>query len=294
MGEFILSCCSTTDLNQAYFQKRKIPYLCFHYELDGKAYQDDFGQTIPLDTFYQAMAKGALTRTSQINVQEYMDYFRNFCEQGKDVLHVTLSSGISGTYNSAVLAAERLKEAFPERTIEIVDSLGASSGYGLLMDKLADLRDRGASLDELKKWAEENRLFVHHWFLSTDLTYFIRGGRISKTAGWIGSVLNICPLMQVDREGKLAIVSKIRTKKKALKELVVKMQEHAQNGVQYADACFISQSACYEEARQAADAIEKIFPHLTGKVQIFDIGTTIGSHTGAGTIALFFWGDERG
>lgn len=293
MEEYILSCCSTADLSKDYLEERKIKYVCFHYELDGKQYKDDFGESIPLEDFYRAMDNGAMTRTSQVNVQEYVDHFRPFLEAGKDILHLTLSTGISGTYNSAKIAQEKLQQEFPARKIIVIDSLAASAGYGLFMDKLADLRDQGYSLEELQTWAEENRLYDHHWFLSTDLTFYVRGGRISKTAGFIGNVLNICPLMHVDKDGKLEIVSKVRTKKKAFKEIVVKMKEHAQNGTEYNQKCFISQSGCYEDARTVADLIEASFPHLKGKVQIFNIGTTIGSHTGRGTIALFFWGDRR-
>ncbi len=222
---------------------------------------------------------------------EYEEYFRALLEAGQDVLHVTLSSGISSTYNSAVVAAEHVGAEFPDREIYVVDSLGASSGYGLLMDKLADMRDEGLSVAEAKAWVEEWRLHVQHWFISTDLTFFVRGGRISKTAGFIGNVLNICPLMRVDEAGRLEVVSKVRTRKKAYRELVRCMQDYG--NANYAEKCFISQSACYEDARTVADLIEQAFPNIKDGVQIFDIGTTIGSHTGGGTIALFFWGAER-
>ncbi len=291
MGKYVLSCCSTTDLTPEFFTRRDVSYISFHYELDGKSYRDDFGQTIPLKDFYQAMAQGALTRTSQVNVQEYEEYFRAFLKAGQDVLHVTLSTGISGTYNAAVVAAEHVGAEFPDRVIYVVDSLGASSGYGLLMDKLADMRDAGLTIAEAKAWVEEWRLHLQHWFISTDLTFFVRGGRISKTAGFIGNVLNICPLMRVDAKGRLEVVSKVRTRKKAYRELVRCMQAYGNAG--YAEKCFISQSACYEEARAVAELIEQAFPDIREGVQIFDIGTTIGSHTGGGTIALFFWGEKR-
>lgn len=194
MTDYILSCCSTVDLTKEHLDSRDIKYACFHYELDGKQYLDDLGQSMPLSDFYKAMADGAMTKTSQINAEEYEAYFRPFLEQGRDVIHLTLSSGISGTINSANIARDELLEEFPDRKIYIIDSLAASSGYGLLMDKLADLRDDGMDIDELAAWAEEHRLEVNHWFFSSDLTFFIRGGRVSKTAGFIGGVLNICPL----------------------------------------------------------------------------------------------------
>ncbi|MCC8050372.1 MAG: DegV family protein, partial [Clostridiales bacterium] len=237
--------------------------------------------------------EGADTRTSQVNVEEFMKYFRPFLEQGLDVLHVSLSSGISGTFNSACIARDMLKEEFPERKLLVVDSLAASSGYGLLMELLADMRDAGSSLEELYDWTLKNRLTIHHWFFSTDLTFFIKGGRISKTSGFIGSVLNICPLMNVDDEGKLIPRSKIRGKRAVIKKLVEQMKEHAVDGLNYSGKCYMCNSACYEDARAVADLVEAAFPKLDGPVQINDIGTTIGSHTGPGTVALFFVGDER-
>jgi len=182
---------------------------------------------------------------------------------------------------------------YPERNIYIVDSLGASSGYGLLMDKLADLRDEGMSAEELSAWAENNRLNMHHWFFSMDLTFYVKGGRISKASGWFGTVLKICPLLNMDNVGHLIPRLKLRGKKKAMEEALHKMELHAQEGLAYSGKCYISHSACYEDAKALADAIEARFPNLNGNVEIYSIGTTIGSHTGPGTVALFFWGDER-
>ncbi|MDE5891989.1 MAG: DegV family protein, partial [Acetatifactor sp.] len=214
-------------------------------------------------------------------------------KEGLDILHLTLSSGISGTINSAMIARDTLGEKYPERKIYVLDSLAASSGYGLLMDKLADLRDGGMSIDDLYHWAEDNRLNLQHWFFTSDLTYLIRGGRVSKAAGFVGGVLNICPLLNVDYQGRLINRAKIRTKRKVIQATVDKMKKHAQDGADYSGKCYISQSACMEDARAVADLVEAAFPKLQGKVVINDIGTTIGSHTGPGTVALFFWGDKR-
>lgn len=293
MQKYILSCCSTADLSEEHFKDRDISYICFHYELDGKPYPDDLGKSVSFDDFYKAMTEGADTKTSQVNAEEYEDYFEGFLKQGLDILHITLSSGISGSINSANIARSNLLERYPDRKIYIVDSLGASSGYGLIMDKLADLRDEGKSLDEVHDWVEANKLRLHHWFFSTDLTFYIKGGRITKTEGMIGNMLNICPLLNMDNLGRLIPRSKVRTKKKVIKAIVERMQEHAQDGVNYSGKCYICQSACYDDARKVADLVEETFPNLNGKVEINHIGTTIGSHTGPGTIALFFWGDER-
>ncbi|MGN0133505.1 MAG: DegV family protein [Anaerotignum sp.] len=293
MENFVLSCCSTADLSKEHFINRKIEYICFHYELDGKPYRDDLGETMSLEAFYQAMANGAETKTSQINAAEFEEYFEGFLQQGKDILHVTLSSGISGTLNSANLAKDMLQEKYPDRKIYIVDSLSASSGYGLLMDRLADLRDAGKSIDEVYEWAEANKRNLQHWFFSTDLTFYIKGGRITKTAGFVGTMLNICPLLHVDGEGKLIPRQKVRTKKKVIEAIVKKMEELAEDGTDYHGKCYMSHSACREDAEAVAKLVESRFPNLDGKVLINDIGTTIGSHTGPGTVALFFWGAER-
>jgi len=293
MHDYILSCCSTVDLSQEHLDARGIPCAYFHFFLDNKEYIDDLGKSVPYDEFYKAMAGGADTRTAQVNIAEYIDYFGKFLAQGKDVLHVTLSSGLSGSYNSAVNAALVLKEQYPERKLYIVDSLGASSGSGLIMDTLADLRDSGMGIDELYRWIEDNKLRLHHWFFSTDLTFYIKGGRVSKAAGTIATVLGICPLLHMDDEGHLVPVEKVRSKKRVIKAIVDRMEECAENGLDYDGRCFICQSACLEDAKAVAALVEARFPKLKGPVVINSIGTTIGSHTGPGTVALFFWGNSR-
>ncbi len=293
MGDYVLSGCSTADLSREHFFRRDIKYICFHYELDGVPYEDDLGKSMSFETFYASMSNGAMTKTSQINAEEYEEYFRTFLDEGKDIIHVTLSSGISGTINSAKIAADNLSDEYPGKKIYIVDSLGASAGYGLLLDKMADLRDNGMSIDDLMSWTMKNRLRLHHWFFSTDLTFYIRGGRISKTAGFFGGMLNICPLLNMDNLGRLIPREKIRTKKKVITTIAEKMVEHADQCLNYSEKCFISHSACKEDAMEVARLIEERFPHMKGKVEIFSIGTVIGSHTGPGTVALFFWGDER-
>lgn len=293
MNNYILSCCSTADLSAEHFSRRNIFYACFHYQLDGQDYPDDLGKSMPFEQFYQAMADGAETKTSQINVTEFTEYFTPFLKSGMDILHLCLSSGISGVINSAMAAREILAEQYPDRKIYIVDSLAASSGFGLLMDRLADLRDEGMSVEALYRWALDNRLRLNHWFFSTDLTFYIKGGRVSKASGMIGNMLNICPLLNVNHLGQLIPRCKIRTKRKVIQAIVDKMEESIEEGTAYGGKCYISQSACYEDARQVADLIEARFPHLDGRVMITSIGTTIGAHTGPGTVAVFFWGKER-
>ncbi len=293
MAEYVISCCSTADLTAEHFRERNLSYICFHYELDGKEYPDDCGKSMDFEEFYRRMDNGAQTKTSQVNAEEFTSYFEPFLKEGRDILHVCLSSGISGVVNSAMVAKADLEEKYPERRIYIVDSLGASSGYGLFMDKLADLRDEGMELDALYAWAQEHKLELHHWFFSTDLKFYIKGGRISKTAGFVGGMLGICPLLNMDDEGRLIPRMKIRTKRKVIAAIVDKMEENARDGLEYSGKCYISQSACMEDAKEVARLVEERFPRLSGKVEINYVGTTIGSHTGPGTVALFFWGKKR-
>lgn len=293
MSSYVLSCCSTADLKKEHFEKRDIHYVCFHYSLDGKDYPDDLGQTMPLADFYQAMRDGAETQTSQINITEYLTYFTALLETGNDVVHITLSSGLSGSVNSARNAAAIAAERFPERKIYVIDSLGASSGYGLLMETLADMRDAGATAEELCAWVEENKLNMHHWFFSTDLSFYVKGGRISRAAGFFGGLLGVCPLLNMNNLGQLVPRMKIRGKQNVIKEIVQRMAECADDGGEYSGKCYICHSDCMEDAQNVAALVEKRFPKLNGKVLINDIGTTIGSHTGPGTVALFFWGSKR-
>jgi DegV family protein with EDD domain len=293
MSNYILSCCSTADLTQEQFDARDIHYVCFHFQLDDKVYPDDLGKSISFDDFYKAMENGADTKTSQVNVDEFIEYFTPFLEDGKDILHLSLSSGISGVYNSACVARNVLTEKYPDRKIIVLDSLNACSGYGLFMDKLADLRDEGMDIDTLAKWAEDNKLKMHTWIIATDLKYLVRGGRVSKTSGFVGNMLSICPVINLNAEGKLIPRMKVRTKKKVLQAVADKMKELAQDRENYSEKCYIAHAACYDDAKALANIVEEAFPKMNGNVQINTIGTVIGSHTGPGTVVLFFWGDER-
>lgn len=293
MSSFILTCCSTVDLPKEYFAEHNLPCISYHFIIDGDEFADDCGQSIPFDEFYDRIRAGAMPTTSQINASEFTQFFEPYLKEGKDVLHVSMSSGISGTCNSAFNAVRDLQEKYPERKIMVVDSLAASAGYGLLVDSLVSLRDSGATIEETYDFAEKNKLDVHHWFYSTDLTHFKRGGRISGAAATIGNILNLCPFMNVSNNGSLVVREKIRGKKKVLLHSYQTMEKLAKGGKNYSGKCFISSADCYEEACQLAAIIEENMPNLDGKVQISSIGTVIGSHTGPGTVALFFWGETR-
>jgi DegV family protein with EDD domain len=261
--------------------------------MDGKEYLDDLEQSMSFEEFYTRIVHGAMPTTSQVNVGQFINFFEPYLKDDRDIVHISLSTGLSGSYNSACIAREELLSKYPDRKILLVDSLGASSGYGLLMDMAADMRDNGASLEEVYTWVEENKLNIHHWFFSTNLTHYKRGGRISATSAAVGTLLNICPLLNMSYDGKLIPRTKIHGKKHVISEIVHMMEAHAQEGTNYSGKCFISNSACYDDARKVADLVEEKFPHLSGSVMINSVGTVIGAHTGPGTVALFFLGDKR-
>ncbi len=293
MNSYAIATCSTVDISAEHLKKRNIDFLKFSYFVDGKEYFDDIGVSMPYKQFYDAMKKGADTKTSLPNAETIKEFLRKYLVDGKDVILLMLSSGLSGSMAAAKIATEELKVEYPERKIFVVDSLGASSGMGLLVDEMADRRDEGMSIEELYQWTEENKLNIHHWFFTTDLTYFVKGGRVSKVSGWFGTILKICPLLNVDNKGKLIPREKIRGKANVIKQIVKKMEENAINGYNYNQRCYISHSDVFDDAKLVSDLIEEKFPNLKDKIVINSIGTTIGSHTGPGTVALFFMGSKR-
>ena len=293
MSDYIISACSTADLTKEQFEKYDVKYTCFHFNIDSETYPDDLGQSMPFKTFYDRMRDGADTSTSQVNPEQYIDFFTPYLEEGKDILHLTLSSGILGTYNSAMIAKEELEEKYPDRKIYVIDSLAASVGYGMLMHELSDMRAAGKTIDELVEWIDTNKLKIHHWVLVSDLKWLVKGGRVSKVSGVLGSMLNICPLINVNKEGKLAPQEKIRTKKKAISRIVEMMEVNADNGLDYDGKCYIAHSDCPEDAEYMKNMIEEKFKNLKGKVIVNSIGTVIGSHTGPGTMVPVFFGKER-
>lgn len=293
MNEYIITCCSTADMPKEFFKEKNIPYACFHFNMEGVDYKDDLGETMPFGEFYQKIRAGAMPTTSQVNVKEFIELFEPYLKEEKDILHLSFSSGLSGVYNSVCIAREELLEKYPKRKIMVMDSLGASSGYGMLIDKAVMMRDNGASINETYTWLEAHKLNIHHWFFTTDLTHYLRGGRITVSSAFFGTILGICPLLNMSFDGKLKPRKKIRGKKHVIDELIKMMEEHAEAGTNYNGKCFISHSDCYEDARKVADLVERKFPKLHGKVLINSVGTVIGAHTGPGTVALFFWGDKR-
>ena len=246
-----------------------------------------------LPRFYAFLKEGKLPQTSQINVAAYTEFFEKLLDKGGDVLHIAFTSGQSGSVHNAFLAAEELKDRYPGQRLVVIDSLCSSSGYGLLVDYAADMRDEGKTLDEVAQWVLDNRNKVHHQFFSSDMTQFHRTGRVSGAAAAVATVLNICPIMRLDDKGAIKAYSKVRGKKKAVETTVDTMEQCARNGRDYDGKCFVCHSQCPEDARLVIEAVEERFPKLKGKIRLCDIGTIIGSHAGQGTVAVFFMGNER-
>ena len=288
-----LSCESTVDLPYAYVTGRGLSVLFYSYTVDGEEYPDDMGRDPEaLPRFYRSLKEGKRPVTSQINTYRYEEYFRELLKAG-DVLHIAFGSGMTPSVCNAREAAARLSKEFPDRRLVVCDSLCSCAGYGLLMDQAADRWEAGASLDEVQAWAEETGPQIHHQFFSTDLTMFKRSGRVSGPAAAIATVLGLCPLMRLNAEGRIVAYDKVRGRKIAIREMVREVERHARGGAAYDGPLYLAHSDCPAEAEETRQAIEAVFPQLTGRVRVLDIGTIIASHCGPGTVALFFMGDRR-
>lgn len=289
--KYDILCASTVDIDKKKLDDRDIKCVNFKYIIDGVDYDDDFFASYDYQKFYNDISNGMEPTTSQVGYGCYEEAIENSLKNGRDIMIIALSSGISGDFETLRSVCADLNEKYLNNKAYALDSLCASAGYGMLVLLADDNRKKGMTIEENVKWVEENKLKIHHWFISTDLTSFIRGGRISKTSGFFGTMLKICPLMCVATDGSLLPLEKIRTKSKAMEGQLNKMLEFAQNGIDYDGYCFISNSAVDEDAKKLASMIEEKFPKV--KVVISHVGTTIGSHTGQGTIALFFVGSPR-
>lgn len=289
MENYILSCCSTMDLRKAWAEERGVNLIYAKFFLEEEEFRDDFYESISQDKLFERMLSGEKSQTTQVNTEEYIGSFRKYLEQGQDIFHICLSGGLSGTVNSCHIAKDILLEEFPERKIEIVDSLMASSGYGLLVDKACDLKRQGLDMETLRIEVEKWRNCLHAYFFTSDLRFFIQGGRVSKAAGFIGGLLKICPVLKITEEGRLKPIEKVRGKKQAMENILSKMEKE---GYLSTEKCFISHSACPLDAKKLAESIRDRF-HPEGNMEIFDIGGTIACHTGPGTVACFFFGKEK-
>ena len=289
MREYVITTDNNSDLPEKYFTEHGVGCMYLSYAMDGKNYTH--GNFLPEHEFYEAMRNGSMPTTAQVNPEDAKALLEPYLKDGKDILHIAFSSGLSGTYNSSRIAAEELMEEYPDRKIIVIDSLSASLGQGLLVYLAQQKKEQGDDMESVAKWTEENKLHMIHLFTVNDLNHLYRGGRVSRTTAVVGSMLNIKPILHVDNDGKLTAIGKVRGRKKSLQELVKLMDEKIGS---YHDICqtiFIRHGDCEDEANYVAEKVKEKYQIET--VIINQVGATIGAHSGPGTMALFFVGDKR-
>lgn len=289
MRDYVITTDNNADLPEEYYKEHGVGCMYFCYTMDEKTYTHE--NFLTEHEFYETMRNGSMPTTSQINPENVKDVLEPYLKEGKDILHIAFSSGLSGTYNNICIAAQELQERYPQRKIVVIDSLCASLGQGLLVYLAQERKEQGAELEAVAKWVEETKLHIAHLFTVDDLNHLYRGGRVSKTTAFVGSVLNIKPVMHMDKEGKLTAIGKVHGRKKSLHELVNLMDAKIGSYHDSCDTVFISHGDCREDAEYVAAKVRERYQVKT--MLIDQIGAVIGSHSGPGTMALFFVGDER-
>lgn len=287
MPNFIISTSSTSDLPAEYTQKHGIPVMKYTYTIGHSEYKD--GDMDP-KAFFDLERDGQMPTTSQLTPDEITQFFEAILSAGNDLLHIEFSSGLSGSYNNVKLVADEIRAKYPERKLFFVDSLCASLGLGLLVDYAVNMRDSGKSIEDTTKWVESNKLSLNHWFTVDSLGHLRRGGRVTGATAFVGSLLHIKPVLNVNYEGHLIPREKEQGRKRALKCLLEKMEEYIYKPE--GQHIFISHGDDVEAAQHLASMIKEKFPQV-GDIMIAPLGAVIGAHAGPGTIALFFMGKTR-
>ena len=288
MNNYVIYTDSACDLDVQMLSQRGVycSSLSFHFNGDKNVY---FDNVMPSEEFYLRMRNNQVAKTSAVNSESFLCGFRELLDQGYDILYLGFSSALSTTYNSAMLAAKQLKNEYPQRKILTVDTLAASAGIALLIDMIIEKKNSGATIEEAKEFAEKTKLKICHYFTVDDLEYLKRGGRISPSSAFFGNMLGIKPLLYVNNEGSLICINKIRGRKKSIIALADKFEELNDDAVN--KIAYISHADCQKEAEELKKHIEEKY---NAKVHVItNIGSVIGSHSGPGTIALFFIGRKR-
>lgn len=281
---------SSANLTEELIEKYGIHIISLFFIIDGNEYSSyKKDEKTDISQFYEMMRNGKTMSTSTINMSACEEVFESILSEGKDVLYLGFSSALSGTYNTASIMAEKLKDKYPDRKIYSVDTLAASMGEGLIVYYAALKRKEGKSIEEVKDWVLNNRLNLCHWFTVDDLFFLKRGGRISSTTALVGTALGIKPILHVDNEGKLVNVGKVRGRKNSLHELVNEMEKTCTKPEE--QVIFISHGDCLEDAKYVEELIKNKFNVL--EVVINYVDPVIGAHSGPGTVALFFLGTNR-
>lgn len=287
MSDYVITVNSTVDLPKEWVEEKGIPVFALRYTIDGKTYEDRKG--LSEKEFFRKLREGKSSVTSQINPDEAKEKIEPFLKEGKDVLHFAFSSGLSGTYNSMRLAAEELREEYPERKIIVIDTLCACMGEGLLLHYALKKKEEGMSMDALAQWVEDNKLHICHNVTVDDLNHLQRGGRISKTAAVLGTMVQIKPIIHVDNQGRLQVIGKERGRKKSMNKILNMAIEQAEGWEN--EIVMITHGDCIEDAEYLADMVREKMG--VSNILIHNIGTVIGSHTGPGVLAIFCMGEKR-
>lgn len=287
MNDYIVTVNSTVDVPKEWLKERNVPFIPLKYTIDGETYQDMSG--LSSKEFFAKLREGKMSVTSQVNPEEAKEALEPFLKEGKDVLHLGFSSGLSGTFNSMKLAAEALQEEYPDRKLIIVDTLCACMGEALLLYYVLKRKSEGMTIEEAAQWAEEHKLHICHNVTIDDLYHLQRGGRVSKTAAVLGSMVQIKPMIHMDNEGKLQVIGKERGRKKSLQKIVERAAEQFKGWEN--DIIMITHGDCIEDAEYVAELVRRKMG--IRNILINNIGTVIGSHTGPGVVAVFCMGDER-
>ena len=282
---------SSSNLPEDIIDQHDLTVLPLTFMVDGEEYRSYLkGEKTDLSQFYTMMREGKVITTSLPNLKESRESIEALLREGRDVLYLGFSSGLSGTYQAIELMLTELAGLYPDRTVASVDTLAASLGEGLLVYYAAKMREEGASIEKVRDWVEEHKLHLAHWFTVDDLMFLFRGGRVSRTAAWAGTMLNIKPVMHVDDEGHLIPLEKVRGRKKSLKALVDHMEQTADAPV--ADqTVYITHGDCLEDAEYVAGLVRERFG--VTDIMINWVDPVIGAHSGPGTMALFFLASQR-
>ena len=288
MRDYIITVNSTVDMPKEWLKERGVPVIPLKYTMDGQTYTDM--EDLTAKEFFNKLREGKMSVTSQVNPEEAKAMLEPFVKEGKDVLHLSFSSGLSGTANSMrMAAAEELSEEYPKQKIVAVDTLCACMGEGLLLHKALQLKEAGKTMEEVVQWVEENKLHICHDVTVDDLHHLHRGGRISKATAVLGSMVQIKPIIHMDNEGKLQVIGKERGRKKSLNKIVDMAAEQAKGWEN--DLILITHGDCVEDAEYVAERVRAKMG--VDNILINNIGTVIGSHTGPGVVAVFCMGEKR-
>ena len=290
MSNYIISTSSTADLTEEYIASHDINIIPLCYIIDDVEYPKEDGTQHSIEEIYKMLRDGVVIKTSMINSARYEEVFRSILDSGKDLIHIELSSGISGTYANAEVVVEKLRKDYPDRKIYVIDSLCASRGLGLMVDYMLKMQEKGATIEEVYEFTENNTLKLIHWFTVDDLEFLRRGGRVGSVSAFVGGMLKIKPILNVNNEGKLIPLFKVRGRKKSIQGMVDQMKNDIVNPD--GQTVFICHGDCIEDAEYAKKLILESFPTIAS-VEIGYTGSVIGSHSGPGTLAIFYMGKER-